>query len=143
LKRAAYSVLVILGIITLFLNLISCNSQSDICQQYILNPVSDARILPYQFVLRQEFHHINDAGNSYVIELVPLDLYGDEVTRMYAVQSGWTLGGDLSSIVFYEGTNTLNAIVQKNITTSGITSHLPCDIDDNDTLEILIAYVSK
>jgi len=143
LKKAICNVLKIVGIGSILLGLFSCDLLSDNGNFYTLKPVSDAQTLPCQFVVGEKSRHIDGNGNIYIEERVPLNLFGDGVTRMYAAQSGWTPGKDLSSIVFYEATNTINAINQENINTSGFSSHFFCDINNDDTLEVLVAYVSQ
>jgi len=142
-RRVVYRLFFMAGISVFLLNLSNCNRQSNKTQYYKLNPVSDAGTLPYEFVVKDHFTFINNVGIAYVEERVPLDLFGDGVTRMYAVQSGWTLGRDISSVVFYESASNLEVIDQENISTSKISSHLSCDIDDDDTLEVLITYIVR
>ena len=142
-KKAICNVLKIVGIGSILLGLFSCDLLSDNGNFYTLKPVSDARTLPYQFVIKQELHFISDLGQIYQEERVPLDLYNDKIVRMYAVQSGWSSDSEITSIAFYDGTNAVHPITQRNFKATNVSSHLSCDIDGDDTLEVLFAYALR
>jgi len=129
LKAIFHNVLLMIGISALILYPMSCERNSDGRNYYTLEPISDARTLPYQFAIKQKLLFNSDLGQIYQEERVPLDLYNDEIVRMYAVQSGWNSDSGLTSIIFYDGTNAVRAITQRNIEASNISSHLPCDLD--------------
>ena len=116
-------------------------SRSNDRLQDVIEPVEDARTLPWEFRVDQKITSINEDGVQNTQVHVPVDLYGRGVTDMYHVGNNWKMEDTQSCVVFYDGIGTVNAVRQHNIRVPLIHTSRAADFDGDGILEVAVTYV--
>ena len=130
--------------VTLFCCAIALSQTAVSAEKIYIERVSDPLALPYHFdVLDKMVFFTSETHAPSTGAMIPMGLSKTGSTGVILTTDSWRIRDSLTCIVSYSELQHQNAISHVNIKASRLVNHVPCDLNGDGRLELVITYSSK